>query len=151
NFNLTLGTTTHSVDVQTVGTNKVREYKLKILNCPSDNYTPVNAGWNGANYAPSMGAQYMDSAGACAAYDHSAFSKAGNYAPYGEDSTGALISGPFSYLNWAAKFADISDGLSNTILLGEIRPFCGTEEWTIFPADWANATPFYYATTAPIN
>ncbi len=150
NFNLTTGTN-HAVDSQIVSGNTVRSYKLSILTCPSDNYNPVNAGWWGANYAPSMGAQYMDSAGACPAYDQSTFSVAGHYAPYGEDSTGSLISGPFSYLNWAAKFSDVTDGLSNTIFIGEIRPLCGSEEWTIFPADWANSTPFYYATTAPIN
>ncbi len=156
NFNITIPPSPPlnlpaQIDRQVVGGNKVREYKLKVLICPSDDYTPTTAGFNGANYAPSMGAQFMDSAGACPAYNHSAFSKAGNYAPYGEDRTGSRISGPFSYLNWAARFSDITDGLSNTILLGEIRPKCGTEEWTIFPADWATATPFYYATTAPIN
>jgi prepilin-type N-terminal cleavage/methylation domain-containing protein/prepilin-type processing-associated H-X9-DG protein len=152
NFNLVWNSPPAPYDVgsQVVGANRVREYQLKILQCPSDNYIPVNPGFNGSNYAPSMGAQFMDSAGACTAYDNSAFSQAGNYAPYGEDSTGALISGPFSYLNWAARFNDITDGLSNTILLGEIRPRCGSEEWTLY-ADWADSPPYYYATTAPIN
>jgi prepilin-type processing-associated H-X9-DG protein len=95
----------------------------------------------------------MYSFGACPAYENSTLPGAATYAqaPYGEDSTGAKISGPFSYLNWAAKFSDITDGLSNTILMGEIRPFCGSWEWANFPADWADSTPFYYVTTVPIN
>jgi prepilin-type N-terminal cleavage/methylation domain-containing protein/prepilin-type processing-associated H-X9-DG protein len=151
NLNLALNPPLYDVGSQLVGANKVRAYNLKILSCPSDNYIPSTPGFQGSNYAPSMGAQFMFSFGACPAYENSTFSIAGNYAPYGEDSTGALISGPFSYLNWAARFSDITDGLSNTILLGEIRPYCGSWEWANFPADWADSTPYYYATTAPIN
>ena len=140
-----------TIDIQVVGGKKVREYTLPALQCPSDNYTPAVPGFAGSNYAPSLGACAMFSAGQCPAYDNSAFSVANNYAPYGESPDGSTASGCFSYLSWAAKFSEITDGLSNTILVGEIRPKCGSQEWTIFPADWASSTPYYYATTAPIN
>ena len=155
NFNVVYNKPPAPYDVgsQVVGGMPVRAYALKMLLCPSDNYIPTTAGFNGSNYAPSMGAQSMYSFGACPAYENSTLPGAATYAqaPYGEDSTGGKISGPFSYLNWAARFADITDGLSNTILLGEIRPFCGSWEWANFPADWADSTPYYYVTTVPIN
>jgi prepilin-type N-terminal cleavage/methylation domain-containing protein/prepilin-type processing-associated H-X9-DG protein len=139
------------VDAQMVGGRRVREQRPPLFTCPSDNYVPLDDGWEGANYAISIGSAYMESAGACPAYDHSTFSLARNYAYYGYSDKANEISGPFAYLNWAAKFRDITDGLSNTILMGEIRPHCGTEEWRIYPSNWAKSSAFYYATTAPIN
>ncbi len=140
------------VDAQLVNGRKVRDHEIPILYCPSYGKSKSEEpGWKTTNYAVSIGSAYMDSLGACTAYDHSSFSRDRNYAPYGYSDEPGEISGPFSYLNWSANFPSITDGLSNTILMGEIKPFCGTEEWKLYPSNWARSSAFYYATTAPIN
>lgn len=143
------------IDFQLVpagGTKFLRQYTLAVLTCPSDDYTPQTAGFAGSNYATSLGCSSMPSYGACTAYETSLLpGAAGKYAPFGEAPSGATCSGPFSYLSWAAKFSEIRDGLSNTILMGEVRPACGSPGWTSYPLDWASSVPYYYATTAPIN
>jgi prepilin-type N-terminal cleavage/methylation domain-containing protein len=142
------------IDFQIVpagGTKLLRQYTLPIYTCPSDTYIPATSGFSASNYATSLGSSNMPSYGACVAYEKPLFPSAAGYAAFGEAISGATCSGPFSYLSWAAKFSDITDGLSNTILMGEVRPACGSPGWTSYPLDWASSVPFYYATTAPIN
>ena len=61
---------------------------------------------------------------------------------------GKTVSGVFARASWAAKIKEITDGTSNTIALGEIRPYCSgfqlVRGWTLSEGLW-------FATTAPIN
>ena len=61
---------------------------------------------------------------------------------------GKTVSGVFARASWAAKIREITDGTSNTIAIGEIRPFCSgfqlVRGWTLSEGLW-------FATTAPIN
>jgi prepilin-type processing-associated H-X9-DG protein len=57
------------------------------------------------------------------------------------------VSGPFSRWAWAATFAQIVDGTSNTIMVGEILPNASDHG----QFGWASDNANWFATTAPIN
>jgi prepilin-type N-terminal cleavage/methylation domain-containing protein/prepilin-type processing-associated H-X9-DG protein len=66
---------------------------------------------------------------------------------HGDTINGREISGVFSHMAWSSRMADIDDGTSNTIAMGEIRPECswhGSGGWMYFNSLW-------FATTCPIN
>ena len=66
---------------------------------------------------------------------------------HGDTLDGGQISGVFGHMAWSSRFADITDGTSNTIAMGEIRPDCswhGSGGWMYFNSLW-------FATTCPIN
>jgi len=116
---------------------------LPTLRCPSDDF---QSGTGQTNYAASVGAQSMPArSGGCTLYPGNVFGTG----PAGHSSSkhGGNISGIISRYNWAAKIRDITDGTSNTILMGEIRPFCGDHHI----GGWANPNALWTATTAPIN
>jgi prepilin-type N-terminal cleavage/methylation domain-containing protein/prepilin-type processing-associated H-X9-DG protein len=58
------------------------------------------------------------------------------------------ISGVFSRSTWAASIEDITDGTSNTIAMGEIRPRSSAFQWV---HGWTLSEGLWFATTAPIN
>ncbi|MEK6257567.1 MAG: DUF1559 domain-containing protein [Planctomycetota bacterium] len=104
------------------------------------------------NYAPSMGAQQMDSPNACQRY-----SPYGGYGPNGFFNNGSVghgntmdigqISGIFGRMTPAAKMAQITDGTSNTILMGEVRPDCSDHIYN----GWFHNNSLWTATTPPVN
>ncbi len=93
------------------------------------------------NYAPSVGnapATVCDLGG----------DQWGRNIKYHGDSTRAnRVSGPFSAMFWSASFAGISDGLSNTIAMGEVRPECNSH----LRDGWMHVNATWTMTTAPIN
>jgi prepilin-type processing-associated H-X9-DG protein len=63
--------------------------------------------------------------------------------------SGESISGMFARWGWAAKVADVVDGTSQTIMLGEIRPKCGDHYY--YGGGWAEFNTTWTATVGPIN
>ena len=128
------------------GSNGVRP-QMPAYRCPSDPYVNVNN--PPTNYAMNIGAQAMpNQGGACNLYPGNIF---GNGAtghgsantPIGVNS----ISGVFSRYDYGAKMAEITDGTSNTIAIGEILPKCGDHH----RGGWFNSNALWTATTSPIN
>jgi len=60
---------------------------------------------------------------------------------------GLNISGPFGKQVWAATIAQITDGTTNTIAMGEALPYCSTHSQN----GWANANALWYGTSGGIN
>lgn len=115
---------------------------ISTLVCPSAQSRPWTVGQS--NYAPSIGAQAMPGR-SCAMYPGNIFGTG----PTGHGSTeiAGNVSGCFSRYSYAARMAEITDGTSNVIVMGEIRPACGDHH----RGGWMNANALWTATTAPIN
>ena len=138
------------------GGNLAGDVVLPVLLCPSDgkNWGPQGSTlFAPGNYAQSIGSVYMPSYGACIQYENTPLS-AGT-TPWGEPWQSLPhdpknMPGPFGYEVISAKFQEITDGLSNTVLAGEIRPYCGGPEWKS-GWGWIDPDPYYYGMNGPIN
>ncbi len=129
---------------------------VPVFMCPSDTNPNLVNGRAKANYAPSMGSQRMDTSNGCGRYPLPnprnptgyplSFFRTGEYG-HGNVMNMSGISGVFSRLASAAKISDLSDGPSNTILMGEIRPDCSDHH----ASGWEHVNSVWTATTAPIN
>lgn len=121
---------------------------LPALLCPTDatngNGTLAGAGQNISpqsdsravtNYAYSMGAQNNE----CSTGWNVVNSNGSQN--HGDTMDPGLISGPFSHMAWGAGLRDLTDGSTNTILMGETRPKCSTHQqngWFHSNALWCN-------------
>jgi type II secretory pathway pseudopilin PulG len=134
----------------------VHEVWIPTLMCPSDDppqywygdelYWPhasstKNQDRATTNYATSMGSQAFGNG----PYPGNVFGTGAS--GHGHDMTGVHISGVFSHGAWSASFAEITDGMSNTIALGEVRPKCS---WHMRDG-WMHMNALWTATSAPIN
>jgi prepilin-type N-terminal cleavage/methylation domain-containing protein len=135
----------------------IKDLALPVLMCPSDS-APKNIGYSygrsgetaaaKTNYVMSMGNQRMDTSPwtGCTPYqDH--IMNTNSHWGHGNTDNPSWVSGIISRFNWAASLQQITDGTSNVIAAGEIRPNCGDHTnngWLHFNATWV-------ATTAPIN
>lgn len=61
---------------------------------------------------------------------------------------GSGIPGPFGQCWWSARMADIQDGTSTTILLGEVRSACSDHAMTNW---WEGNNAWWFHSNAPIN
>jgi prepilin-type N-terminal cleavage/methylation domain-containing protein len=159
---------TRNVTLYPVGGKRLGEHAIPGFFCPSDGEAAVASTQNmrRTSYAPSMGAQMMKSGiAACnlATYagtfpagmgldtdndGEDPFNRGNVRADYGIGSQISGIFGRGRFYGWAAGIRDITDGTSNTIVMGEVRMSCN-----LFSPTWGWAWPesLWYATTAPIN
>jgi prepilin-type N-terminal cleavage/methylation domain-containing protein/prepilin-type processing-associated H-X9-DG protein len=145
-------------------TRHVYETWITALLCPSDDErkywdgNPMNNFTKGQNratssYAGSMGNQAF----AGGAFLGNAFPENGpeygkdvhgNFSYFGPGGTGgAYLSGVFGHTAWAAAISEITDGTSNTIAIGEIRPKCSMHARD----GWMGINSLWFTTTTPIN
>ncbi|HEY0983011.1 MULTISPECIES: DUF1559 domain-containing protein [unclassified Schlesneria] len=155
NFNSRLGSWTEPVPSTAPVGNRYFEITPPGLRCPSDT-TPTtypltgyesgtSFNWATASYGLSDGAQHHSSYMGCTSYQGNVFGTGGD--GLASSSNPANISGIYSRGGYAARFRDVTDGLSNTIFMGEIRAECADHA----QLGWANSNTNFYATTAPIN
>lgn len=139
-----------------------RGERIENYICPSDGTTSgkLTRDRQYYNYAKSLGNQNMPGRGWCNEYPNNSyatraqgilggnmFDRFNGQTGHGSRHDGARMSGVFSRYAWSAKLADITDGTSNTILVGEILPSCGDHH----RGGWYNPNALWTATTAPIN
>ncbi len=153
-----------TMGAQIIQGRELRQNVIPALLCPSDDINPLDSGWSQSNYGHSMGAQPMSSnpnppnpAGATACpnlfYPPPSTLTPDPFpqrrwatADTGNSADKNVLSGMFSRLGWSAKFSDVRDGLTNTIMMGEVRPLCMDHR-----GGWAHFNALWIATTPPIN
>jgi prepilin-type N-terminal cleavage/methylation domain-containing protein len=125
---------------------RIKDIAIPTYMCPSDP-SPKQTGWSArTNYVMSMGNQQMDSYRGCTPYvPH--IMNTNSFWGHGNTENPAWISGIISRFNWAASLQQITDGTSNVIAAGEIRPNCGDHTNN----GWFHMNSCWVATTAPIN
>lgn len=136
------------------GGNKLaRQINVPYSLCPSDSdQASRDANWAQSNYTGSLGSQRTPSAnGAC-----NIFMTPGTHyhnplgaADHGNNANGLNVSGAFGRLWPGAPISNFTDGLSNTIMVGEIIPWCNdhTAGWWHYNG-MGNA---HASTAVPIN
>ena len=126
-----------------------RHYIIPALQCPSGTSPELDGHSGRSNYALSMGNQRMSAqarwGGTCTDYPGNNFGT--GEANHGNEANPTKISGFVSRFNWCSRFRDMSDGPSNVIAAGEIRPQCGDHQRN----GWFHFNSLWTATTAPIN
>jgi prepilin-type N-terminal cleavage/methylation domain-containing protein len=142
-----------NIERQSINGQPVYRHVLTVLICPSCPAPNQRTGDRRAktNYAPSMGAQRMDSRTGCNLYSPSGGYPRGYFgtgsAGHGNTPTGNNTSGLWSRALYASRFSEIEDGLSNTIAMGEVLPQCSDH----VNNGWFHNNAIWVATTAPIN
>lgn len=129
------------------------EVEIAAFICPSDthdgfwtNGMSVDPTTNGqkravSNYSASMGSQANSPGGTHNNYfGHGNNVRAGTLDP-------RLHSGVIGHMAWAARIRDITDGTTNTIVLGEVRPECSDH----IRNGWMHVNSMYTGTGVAIN
>ena len=124
-----------------------RQHQVPYAVCPTDQSGVIDTNWATPSYTGSLGASPNGSQDA-ACNPFASFAQA-NMVGTGNTCNGAQVSGVFSRMGYGAKFKDIADGMSNTIMVGEMLAKCHdhNEGW------WGqNGSGNAHATTlVPIN
>ncbi len=147
--------TTAQIETQTgpVAYTTIRQQKIPVFVCPSDDFGGVTTGRIAlSNYASSSGPRSVTASGPsrgtpcpCAhPYNTFAIAKVRHLAapgPFGRHHSMTTVV--------ATKFIDITDGLSHTIFMSEMRPRCAG----VAAAGWANSNSGcgVISTVIPIN
>lgn len=138
-----------------------RSTVLAVLTCPTDPRAALNGDRALTNYAGSIGTAWMQSSNGC---NESTIVGSGDTNGDGEDwygnggTSAGLVrtdiadasgcSGMVARSVWVCRVRDVTDGLSNTIMIGEIRPLCDND----FSAQgWVYSDALWMSTTPPLN
>jgi prepilin-type N-terminal cleavage/methylation domain-containing protein/prepilin-type processing-associated H-X9-DG protein len=142
---------TKELDQQTLsGGQLICRQVLASLQCPSDDSSGIYTGGQNtaggaracSNYGGNLGAQNFSVCGT----GYNAVNTNGA-TTHGDSVDQNLISGVIGHYPWSAKIRDITDGTTNTIALGEIRPKCSTH----IQNGWAHMNSHWIGTTGGIN
>jgi prepilin-type N-terminal cleavage/methylation domain-containing protein/prepilin-type processing-associated H-X9-DG protein len=139
-----------------IGANVISTYV-----CPSDNHPPtiktdvhLPSGVPDAevalhNYTASRGSNELANNASCpCSHPYNGYAEA-SYSKAESPGSAANFSGPFTRRGICVKLADVTDGLSKTIFMGEVRPLCSWHN----DNGWAtsNNGNGYCSTIIPIN
>ena len=120
-FDFTVDNTDSQINqIEGPGGKPLASTEIPAFVCPSDTASAQNTNWAYHNYAASRGANALSNNPNCScshpfgAYADVSYSDA-------ETATGRY-SGPFTRRGYLTELRDISDGLSHTIFVGEVRP-----------------------------
>jgi len=131
----------------------VRQVRLAYGRCPSDSGNDMSQGCFQFSYSGSMGSQSTPSngGGTCDSYQVNMQPLTAGNAGHGNDPNPDTLSGVFNRTGAIIKLAMVTDGLSNTIFVGEKMSKCDP---THEPGGWPyyNSTANAHASTVcPIN
>lgn len=142
-----------------VGSTKLAGTTVSYARCPSDGYPSVLQTTGGpvaiTNYAANRGMINPTSWGsmACSQLYRVIAAPPRPASPWGDCSNAGTCSGIMANdLCWGASIAEITDGTSNTICLGEILPECRSDAQVYGGDMWSyNRIAIQTFTNAPIN
>ena len=140
------------------------EKQVPYAMCPSDPWPRNVAGststpykttalWAQSTYSGCIGSQRTPGSGACSPFN--VFAETGlpgGNVDYGRSNQPGKISGMFSYYGVFLSIRDVTDGTSNTILMGETRPDCHSAAHAQYGWWFSNSMGnAHVSTVAPIN
>jgi len=98
-----------------------RMHTVPYGNCPSDTSERIIGGWAQTSYCGSQGSQgNVSNGGSCQPFQTYALKLANN----GDTLDASQVSGLFARIGTTIKMSMITDGTSNTFMVGEILPKC---------------------------
>ncbi len=106
---------------------RAREHQVPYATCPSDDGDRIIGGWAQSSYSGCLGAQRKPSIrGSCHTWMQPDvhYERVRGSADDGNTTTRATLSGIFGRIGAQVRMADVTDGTSNTFLVGEILINC---------------------------
>ena len=108
-----------------------RSVQVPYAMCPSDPRPPVVSDWAQTSYCGNLGSQLTPSAnGSCNSFVIENLNwMPGGESGHGNSSDSQVVNGLFSRFGMNVRFASITDGTSNTLMVGEVLMDC-TDHWS---------------------